>query len=458
MLLGIPAREVLGLKPRGDNSARLLLPPPAVSIVANKSCPGADALPYPNRRFLREGSSRLVSSNRVFRSELHLHPHPHPHSNPNYADAVIPRPHMRSLPLRVLILLCIVCLPCVLRAQIAPRARWIALVPGATAGAPVQMQVTKAGKQTTTLEIHLTGFWLNTRTYAGRTFSEITLPEARLGGLGFPQRAGERGWYDFPAETRQSILPSDRYTLALEHSVPKPMFPQKALGQTPRTERDMLALGVNPAGARPGIPALRGYVAVSRRNKDADLALTIRSEQMAAVRLESPLLPAGFQGSDQSVAREGYTPPELVDEEFYSTFKGDYRGTEQTLSRIEGAGVFSQAQFRMPLISVQDPHAIRVVTNLVVELKHLAGVEDFECALAWDTWYFKNGFVNGIALLESVTAKGLKIEASRSAHYLILTPHAYRSELDEFAEWKQSKGLNVDFSYVGNSVDRKSVV
>jgi hypothetical protein len=50
-----------------------------------------------------------------------------------------------------------------------------------------------------------------------------------------------------------------------------------------------------------------------------------------------------------------------------------------------------------------------------------------------------------------LSAKGLKIEASRSARYLILTPSKYRARLEAFARWKQTKGLNVEFAYVGSA-------
>jgi hypothetical protein len=318
------------------------------------------------------------------------------------------------------------------------------LVAGAEEGAPVEMRVLKATKESTVCNVRVKGFWLSTRTYAGRSFSAITLPSTRLSGLGFPSRTGERGWYDFPAETRQVLLSPEPYTRALQHGVHKPFFPEKALGQNPRTAKEMEALGINPAGARPGIVALRGSVAVSRLNRETDIGLTVQSDQGTEVKLELPIAPAGFQGSD-----EGYTAPELVDEEFYASFSGEYRGSEQTLSSVERVRSSSQVRFSLPLFAVLKPGLVQISTNLVIELKHLAGVEDYECPFSWDEWNFKNPVINGIALLESLTAKGLKIEASRSAHYLILTPRAYRVELDEFALWKQSKGLTVDFAYVG---------
>jgi hypothetical protein len=102
-------------------------------------------------------------------------------------------------------------------------------------------------------------------------------------------------------------------------------------------------------------------------------------------------------------------------------------------------------------VTVLDPSTIEIFTTVLVNIKHLKGTEDFDCPLSWDNWIFKLPFINGEAIREALTAKGLKIEASRSAHYLIVTPREYRDELNTFALWKQSKGLNVDFAYVGNA-------
>ena len=65
----------------------------------------------------------------------------------------------------------------------------------------------------------------------------------------------------------------------------------------------------------------------------------------AEVKLEAPLQPAGFEGSDQTTAPPeiGYIPPQLIDEEFYRGFKGEYRGTEEALTPVSGAGAFSAA-------------------------------------------------------------------------------------------------------------------
>jgi hypothetical protein len=341
------------------------------------------------------------------------------------------------------------------------KARWVAIDPKAEPGTPIRMEVLKSSREATTVRIATAGFWLSTESYNGRTFSTITFPEPQLSGLGFPQEEGDRGWYDFPAETQHPPLPSASYQRGLTIATPKPLFPEKALGQKFSSVEEMERLGVDPAGARPGIPALRGYLSVSRANGRGDLSASTIERTFSDLKLEAPLRPAGYEGSDQAKPDDtttqpderniGYAPPQLVDDVFYRSFKGEYRGTEDPLTPISGAGAFSATEFRVPLVEVLDPLALRVIATAVLEIKHLKGTEDFDCPLSWDNWIFKLPFINGEAIREALTAKGLKIEASRSAHYLIVTPREYRDELNTFALWKQSKGLNVDFAYVGNA-------
>ncbi|MGE4181450.1 MAG: C25 family cysteine peptidase, partial [Limisphaerales bacterium] len=351
-----------------------------------------------------------------------------------------------------------------------PKAQWIPIEPRAEPGTPVRLEVLKSSREATTVRLQVPGYWLETETYAGRSFSRITFPEPRLEGLGLPAKEGERGWYDFPADTQHPLLPAAPFHDSLSIGTPKPLFPENAVDQKPQTAAEMERLGIDPAGARPGIPSIRGYLAVSRANGRGDLQATSQEIQYADLKLEAPLRPAGFEGSDQvkpddsatvnpgttptvrpDEQNTGYLPPQLVDEEFYKSFKGEYRGTEEPLSAISGAGVFSTAEFRIPLVEVLTPLTARVISIVVFEIKHLKGTEDFDCPLSWDNWIFKIPFINGPAIREALTAKGLKIEASRSAHYLIVTPREYRDELNTFALWKQSKGLNVDFAYIGNA-------
>jgi hypothetical protein len=181
------------------------------------------------------------------------------------------------------------------------------------------------------------------------------------------------------------------------------------------------------------------------------VSVQIASQQFASMPMVDPPIPAGYEGPDNGERLAGFTPPQLIDLEFYSSFQGQYLGTETMLSPITRAGPFGAVEIRLPLMRVLNPGLIQICTNCVVFVKHLKGTEDFTCPIPWDSWIFKLPFINGQALRDALTVKGIKIEASRSAHYLILTPRQYRADLNEFALWKQSKGLNVDFAYVGNA-------
>jgi hypothetical protein len=327
--------------------------------------------------------------------------------------------------------------------------RWLAFDPNAQAGTPGAMTVMKSDREGTTVGVTLPGVWLHTATYAGRAFTRVELPAVQLGGVGFPLKEGDRGWYDFPAETQYPPLDPSAYRNALQAGIARSLFPEKALGQKPQSAAEMARLGIDPAGARPGVPSLRGFVGVSKANTAKDVSVEAVKLEGILIGLPTPVMPAGYEGSDQTAPEIGYTPPELVDEEFYASFKGQYRGTEAPVGEVSRAGVFAAAEVRVPMMEVNDALNIRIYTNIVLNIKHLKGTEDFECPLSWDNWIFKLPYINGAALRESLTAKGLKIEASRSAHYLIVTPREYRANLNAFALWKQSKGLNVDFAYVG---------
>ena len=336
----------------------------------------------------------------------------------------------------------------VLLAQEKPE--WVALDGVSRPGTPIEALVSKVSNEGTTFDITVPGLWMESISYGGKTFTRLTFPAVQLKGIGFPNKAGEPGWYDFPPEAGQVLMPTGRFANALQIGIPKPVFPFNALDQKPQSGAEMERLGIEPSGARPGIPALRGFLAVSAANTEkGDLTLDIRIDEAKTLQLSAPLAPAGFEGSDQVKTGEGYIPPELIDDEFYSKFRGAYRGVEASLSSISRVGSFSALQARIPLVELNSAQIIRVFPKLTILVKHLKGTEDFTCPFSWDSWLFNLPFINGAALRAALTAKGLKIEASRSAHYLILTPREYRDELNEFALWKQSKGLNVDFAYVG---------
>ncbi|MDB6039170.1 MAG: r, partial [Verrucomicrobiales bacterium] len=333
------------------------------------------------------------------------------------------------------------------------RAQWVALDGVSKPGTPIQAVVQKTSSEGTTFEITVPGIWMESVNYGGTVFTRFLLPAVQLAGSGFPQRPGERGWYDFPAETGIAPLPPEKFANAIEIGTLKPVFPQGALGQNPRTEAEMTKLGIDPSGARPGIPTLRALLAVSRANLKADISIEYQTTESKSLQLPSPLVPAGFEGSDQvKPPDEGYTAPALIDEEFYGKFRGAYRGTEEPLSPVSGAGSFATIEAHIPLVEVTTPQIVKILNHMVVLVKHLKGTEDFTCPISWDAWINLFPFINGAAIRDSLTVKGLKIEGSRSAHYLIVTPRVYREELNEFALWKKAKGLNVDFAYVGNAV------
>ncbi|HVY71291.1 MAG TPA: C25 family cysteine peptidase, partial [Verrucomicrobiae bacterium] len=296
------------------------------------------------------------------------------------------------------------------------------------------------------------GVWVKVSQFGGRDVATLEFPPLdKITGPGIPQKPGERGWYDFPEATGIAPLSPARYEHPFEQGVFKPTFPQSAIGKTPKTEREFIAAGLDPAGGRPGIPTLRGFLAVSRQTTLQDMSVDLSQSTQKEITLPAPLRPAGFTGSDQATADFGYTPPELFDEEFYANFKGSYRGTEAPVDRNGSSGAFGVASVTIPLAELTSASVAKIYTDLVVSVKHLKGTEDFTCLFSWDSWLFNLPFINGAALRDSMTVKGISIEGSRSAHYLILTPRAYRTALDEFARFKQSKGLNVDFAYVGTS-------
>ena len=332
-----------------------------------------------------------------------------------------------------------------------PNRHWLPLLGNSAPGTPGTMSVLGTSPSNTTLQVSIPGVWLTTEIYGDRQFTRVELPAVRLGGLGFPTSPNQRGWYDFPAETGYPPLPPDPYLNGLDLDVPVPDFPESALGYHSTNEREMLALGIDPAGARPGVPCVRGFVAVSRASGPNDVGVQINAQDFVNLPLTDPLRPAGFDSPDSTARPGGYSAPQLVDEEFYATFQGFYQGNETAVSPISRAGVFATAEIRLPLLRVLSPNLVQLATNYILQVKHLKGTEDFTCPIPWDSWIFKFPFINGQALRDALTAKGISIQASRSAHYLILTPSVYRPDLNEFAFWKKSKGLNVDFAYVGTA-------
>lgn len=311
---------------------------------------------------------------------------------------------------------------------------------------PVTMNVLESTRQYTTYEVQVRGVWLTPQTDGSNTFTRIEFPPVQLGGAGF----GRTAWFDFPSLAKQVNIGRARFQNAPAITIPQAVYPTSAIGKNPKTVEEMRKLGIDPAGARPGIPTLRGLVAASRLNTANDLGVKNTRAQGALLKLTHPLAPAGYDAYDQAVITNGFTAPVLLDSDFYQNFQGSYTGTEEPVTGVRRLGAYSGVEVRTPLVSMVNASQLLVYTNLIVQVTHLQGAEDFECPISWDNWMFNVPFLNGEALRDSLTAKGIAIEASRSAHYLILTPRKYRSTLDEFALWKKNKGLNVDFAYVGS--------
>lgn len=337
-------------------------------------------------------------------------------------------------------------------AQSQDKKIWYALDQQYPEGSPIVMNVAEANEKGTEIEVRIPGFWLQPTEYGGRRFYGLLLPAVKVTGKGYPQKRGELGWWDFPPELNQVSRPSTPYENAADGSVRKHLFPENALGSKPQTAEEMEKLGIDPAGARPGLPRLRMAFAASRQNGPDDLELQIDTSprSLRRVALDLPIAPAGFEGTD--AGEDGYTAPQLIDEDFYKNFQGNYVGTEETLGTVSGLGAFSGVETSLPVFAMRDPQTLEVYPTFTLYLKHLKGTEDFECPVSWDNWIFNFPAINGAAIRESLSAKGLKIETSRSAHYLIICPPDWRDSLQGFALWKQAKGLNVDFAYLGSDV------
>jgi hypothetical protein len=137
------------------------------------------------------------------------------------------------------------------------RQQWVAFDGVARPGTPIRAVLLKASAENTTYELRVPGIWMETISYGGRSFTRLELPAVQLSGPGFPQKAGEPGWFDFPKETGQPLRDPDSFVNAFAIGIPKPVFPEAALTQKPRTAAEMEKLGINPGGARicGGVPS-----------------------------------------------------------------------------------------------------------------------------------------------------------------------------------------------------------
>jgi hypothetical protein len=233
------------------------------------------------------------------------------------------------------------------------------------------------------------------------------------------------------------MLDAAPYRAELDIGVPTSDYPESALGQHPTNEREMMAPRIDPAGAR---RASRRCAALWLcRGRPAQTMCPCRSHRSNSPPCRcGPADPGGYEGPDNGETSRRLHPPQLIDLEFYSNFQGQYLGTETMLSPSRAPGRSAPWKFACPSCACS-PRLIQICTNCVVVVKHLKGTEDFTCPIPWDSWIFKLPFIKRQALRDALTVKGIKIEASRSAHYLILTPRQYRADLNEFALWNSPR-------------------
>ncbi len=329
---------------------------------------------------------------------------------------------------------------------------WIPVTENSKPGEPVVVEVMAALPKGTELKVTVPGLWANAILIGRDTYFRLEFAGVQYTGIGFPTPQKPEGWWDFPTALRQVRRPTTGFVTG-DGSVRKLVFPTSAVGQTPSTAEEMIRLGIDPAGARPGLPRLRALLALSARHGKGEVTVSTKAD-FRTIQLARPVAPAGFEGSDQvREENEGFTAPPLVDVDFYASFRGQYQGEEALVSEIGSFGPFHGSTLSYPLITLLTPATIAVSPLYSIFVEHLEGAEDFECPIPWDHWIFSFPFINGQAIRDSLTVKGLAIEASRSARYLILCPKGWRSNLQAFALWKQAKGLNVDFAYVGAGGD-----
>lgn len=335
----------------------------------------------------------------------------------------------------------------------AQKRNWVPVDEKAEEGSPVAVRVLKSDPKETTLEVRVPGFWVEERVIGKQRFSTLSFPEPQVSGEGYPRRQGERGWWDFPAEEKQELRPAAPFTRGMQIGTRMTPIPDE-LGYKGLTSiEQILENKLSLEGARPGTARLRGFVSVHGKSEIGQ-DLTIETEpQYREIQLPAPLAPAGYVGSDQKEEQQlGFTPAPLIDRQFY--LKGSrlpYVGEEPSISVLSRHSRFPTAEFSVALSAFVREGTVLVPETILIRIKHLRGPFDFECPIPWDHWMFCLPFINGDAIRDSLTAKGLRIESSRSARYLILTPQEYRATLNDFALWKNSKGLNVDFAYVGGT-------
>lgn len=349
-----------------------------------------------------------------------------------------------------------------------PEREWVSIIPDARPGDPVRASIVKADNWQTVFELETPGFWLTEEIYAGERFARIEFPEVvELDGIGF-EKEGEE-WFQFPRESGYPRMNGERYRKSMFVRIARPDFPEKLANERefPRSGAEMEKLGINPAGARPGIPVLAGLLAVEADGAQKEFRLSVKSINDVELKLPAPLAPAGYSGLDQThfvpsvPTREqeinDFVPPQLIDWEFYQRFPSEgYSGAEAPYSAPSGMGTFSVIEPRAPLVTALSPETVRVHARAQVVIEHPGGIVRPDISrhtqeIGWDAWKFKPPFMNGHALREQLRIWDIEILPIRMARYLILTPRGYLENLQEFIQWKRSKGLHVQVWTIGNA-------
>ncbi len=357
-----------------------------------------------------------------------------------------------------------ICWSCTIPEQPEEEREWISLIEDAKPGSPVSVQVEESNRERTVFRYRIPGVWLKPVEYGGQTFTEIELPAVQgLRGVGF-----EKGkeWFQFPRKHNYPLLDSARYRNSVSIRTRKPVFPEELKEQErfPQSGKELAELGIDPTGARPMVPQLAALLAISPSGfgeNESNVKLGKSVLESRELELEHPLVPAGYSGLDQAsqprTNLQDFVPPEIIDMQFYEEFEGEYQGDDRTgLSVFNRAGAMTVSEARIPLLTVHKSRAVTIHDFVEIAVEHPAGVHRADVAertkqIGWDAWINKPAVINGQALLESYLDLGLEILPIRFANYLILTAPEYEDDLQEFIDWKESKGLNVSLYTVGNS-------
>ncbi len=363
---------------------------------------------------------------------------------------------------------------------------WVSLERNYPEGTPVTVEIRRSNIEETELEVRVPGYWKRTVNYGGIPHTQIRFPDPVLFGEGFPRLQalnalpngnglqgllGEGGllserepflkkddsnWFDFPDNQNASPLSSEKYMQSMRIGVKQEVFPEELIGQQlgDLTAKQMRTLGIDPAGARPGIPHLRGLITTSLGSKPGEnFRVQVLNHKKVDVKLEHPLVPAGFSNSDEEENFGGYDAPELRDQEFYEKNAEIYNGNAPPLGKVQRiGGTFGGSQLSIPLCEVGRPTELCIPSLLEWRIVHrMPFVRKYEC-VPWDQWISKPSFLNGMALRLHLEATLTPILPIRTAHYLIVTPREFEDELQEFAEWKRDKGLCVKFVFIGDDL------